>query len=101
MCNLYSITTNQAAISALFRVVMRELSSKAHAPGVIPLTEDLQVAVSKKWLQIHSQTFAVPGAEKDKVFFYPKSWDCSSPALERCRPSRVNELVLTPDRAWI
>jgi adenosylhomocysteinase len=54
---------------------MRELSSKGHSPGVIPLTDDLQVAVSKKWLQIHSQTFAVPGAEKDKVFFYPESWD--------------------------
>jgi adenosylhomocysteinase len=46
-----------------------------HAPGVIPLTDGLQVAVSKKWLQIHSQTFAVPGADKDKVFFYPESWD--------------------------
>ena len=54
---------------------MRELSSKVHVPGVIPLTDGLQVAVSKKCLHIHSQTFAVPGAEEDKVFFYPESWD--------------------------
>ncbi|WP_316189931.1 NAD(P)-dependent oxidoreductase [Bradyrhizobium sp. SZCCHNS1054] len=54
---------------------MRELSSNKHEPGVIPLTDDLQIAVSKKWLQIHSQTFAMPGAEKDKVFFYPDSWN--------------------------
>lgn len=53
----------------------RELSSKVHAPGVIPLTDGLHVAVSKEWLQIHSQTFEVPGAEKDKVFFYPESWE--------------------------
>jgi len=32
MCNLYSITTNQAAIAALFRVVHRY----APMPGVFP-----------------------------------------------------------------
>src|SRR6202011_4572311 len=34
MCNLYSITTNQAAISALFRVVNRYVGNLAPMPGV-------------------------------------------------------------------
>ena len=36
MCNLYSITTNQAAIAALFRVVNRYVGNLAPLPGVFP-----------------------------------------------------------------
>jgi putative SOS response-associated peptidase YedK len=36
MCNLYSITTNQAAIMALFRVVNRYVGNLAPMPGVFP-----------------------------------------------------------------
>jgi putative SOS response-associated peptidase YedK len=36
MCNLYSITTNQAAISALFRVLNRYVGNVAPMPGVFP-----------------------------------------------------------------
>jgi len=36
MCNLYSITTNQAAIIALFRVVNRYVGNLAPMPGVVP-----------------------------------------------------------------
>lgn len=36
MCNLYSITTNQAAISELFRVVNRYVGNLAPMPGVFP-----------------------------------------------------------------
>ncbi len=35
MCNLYSITTNQAAISALFRVVNQYVGNLAPMPGRI------------------------------------------------------------------
>jgi hypothetical protein len=35
MCNLYSITTNQAAIAALFRVVNRYVGNLAPMPGVL------------------------------------------------------------------
>ena len=39
MCNLYSITTNQAAISALFRVVNRYVGNLAPMPGGVgPMT---------------------------------------------------------------
>jgi putative SOS response-associated peptidase YedK len=36
MCNLYSITTNQAAIINLFRVVNRYVGNLAPMPGVSP-----------------------------------------------------------------
>ena len=36
MCNLYCITTNQAAIAALFRVVNRYVGNLAPMPGVFP-----------------------------------------------------------------
>src|ERR1700684_875212 len=36
MCNLYSITTNQAAIIALFRVVNHYVGNLAPLPGVFP-----------------------------------------------------------------
>jgi len=36
MCNLYSITTTQAAIAALFRVINRYVGNLAPMPGVFP-----------------------------------------------------------------
>ena len=36
MCNLYSITTNQAAIIHLFRVINRYVGNLAPMPGVFP-----------------------------------------------------------------
>src|SRR6266702_1228950 len=36
MCNLYSVTTNQEAIRALFRVVNRYVGNLAPMPGVFP-----------------------------------------------------------------
>jgi hypothetical protein len=36
MCDLYSITTNQAAIIALFRVVNRYVGHLAPMPGAFP-----------------------------------------------------------------
>lgn len=36
MCNLYSITTNQEAISRLFRVVNRHVGNLPPMPGVFP-----------------------------------------------------------------
>jgi putative SOS response-associated peptidase YedK len=36
VCNLYSITTNQEAIGALFRVMNRYVGNLAPMPGVFP-----------------------------------------------------------------
>jgi hypothetical protein len=38
MCNLYSITTNQAAIIALFRVINRYVGNLPPMPGVFAAT---------------------------------------------------------------
>jgi putative SOS response-associated peptidase YedK len=36
MCNLYSITTNQAAIASLFRVISQYVGNLPSMPGVFP-----------------------------------------------------------------
>jgi len=59
--------------SELF-VCIRELASNPHKPGIIGLTDDLQIAVAKKWLRIHSALFSTELAKDDKVFFFPESW---------------------------
>jgi hypothetical protein len=38
MCNQYSITTNQAAIIALFRVINRDVGNRRRFPGYSPTT---------------------------------------------------------------
>jgi len=60
--------------SELF-VCVRELVSKPHDPGIISLTDDLQMIVAKKWLRTHSEVFSTEDAKEDKVFFFPESWN--------------------------
>ncbi|MCR8852712.1 NAD(P)-dependent oxidoreductase [Lysinibacillus fusiformis] len=60
--------------SELF-MCMKELASKSHQPGIISLTDNLQIAVAKKWLKTYLDIFNTITAEKDKVFFFPDSWD--------------------------
>jgi putative SOS response-associated peptidase YedK len=48
VCNLYSITTNQAAIAALFRVVNRYVGNLAPMPGVFPDSPAPVINFSKK-----------------------------------------------------
>jgi hypothetical protein len=47
MCNLYGITTNQAAIIALFRVVNRYVGNIAPMPGLFPDANGGHSAVDK------------------------------------------------------
>ena len=49
MCNLYSITTNQAAIAALFRVVNRYVGNLAPMPGVFPDYPAPVVRNTERW----------------------------------------------------
>jgi hypothetical protein len=44
MCNLHSITTNQEAIRALFRVMNRYVGNLAPMPGVFPIGSRRQPA---------------------------------------------------------
>jgi adenosylhomocysteinase len=60
--------------SELF-VCMRELATKPHEPGIIPLSKELQVEVAKEWLRMHAEAFDKESYKVDKTFFYPESWD--------------------------
>jgi len=60
--------------SELF-VCIRELASSKPQPGIVELTDDLQTLVAQKWLRLHSEAFGGSDAEKDKVFYYPESWN--------------------------
>ena len=40
MCNLYSITTNQAAIIALFRAINHNVGNLPPMPGVFRISRD-------------------------------------------------------------
>jgi len=60
--------------SELF-VCLRHLATENLNPGISELTENLQIAVAKKWLKIHAEAFCGKEDENDKTFFYPESWD--------------------------
>jgi S-adenosylhomocysteine hydrolase len=60
--------------SELF-VCMRDLSTHRRDPGIVELTDDLQIAVAKKWLHIQAEAFSGELASKDKTFFFPDSWN--------------------------
>jgi hypothetical protein len=48
MCSLYSITTNQVAIIALFRVVNRYVGNRAPMPGVLTVVNLLINAIRRE-----------------------------------------------------
>jgi len=60
MCNLYSITTNQEAIRALFRVINRYVDNLPPMPGVFP---DYSAPVVRDERESKDR-FAVPSAAK-------------------------------------
>jgi adenosylhomocysteinase len=60
--------------SELF-VCIRELATHRRDPGVIELTDDLQVGVAKKWLRIQAESFSTTAASQDKTFYFPESWN--------------------------
>jgi hypothetical protein len=58
MCNLYSITTNQAAIIALFRVINQQVGNLPPMPGVFPPANFLLLMRSKLVLSTHTDATA-------------------------------------------
>ena len=60
MCNLYSITTNQEAIRALFRVVNRYVGNLAPMPGVLasPQVWPAYCAIRGRFMKIGSIEFS-------------------------------------------
>src|ERR1700676_1598836 len=64
MCNLYSITTNQAAISALFRVVNRYVGYLAPMPGVFPDYKAPIVRTGPEGRELDMARWGIPSSSK-------------------------------------
>jgi hypothetical protein len=41
----------------------------------VELTNDLQVAVARKWLRLQTEAFSIPAAADDETFFFLESRD--------------------------
>jgi hypothetical protein len=63
MFNLYSITTNQAAIAALFRVVNRYVGNLAPLPGVFP-DYPVPVVQTPHWRELAKMRWGMPPPPK-------------------------------------
>lgn len=64
MCNLYSITTNEAAISALFRVVNRYVGNLAPMPGVFPDYKAPIVRTGADGRELETARWGMPSSSK-------------------------------------
>jgi putative SOS response-associated peptidase YedK len=63
MCNLYSITTNQAAIIALFRVVNRYVGNLRPMPGVFPDYKAPIVRASAEGRELVTARWGMPSSQ--------------------------------------
>jgi putative SOS response-associated peptidase YedK len=64
MCNLYSITTNQAAIIALFRVVNRYVDNVAPMRGVFSDDKALIVRNGAEGRELATARWGMPSSSK-------------------------------------
>ena len=64
MCNLYSITTTQAAIIALFRVINRYVGNLAPMPGVFPDYQAPIVRSSAEGRELATARWGMPSSSK-------------------------------------
>jgi len=79
MCNLYSITTNQAAISALFRVVNRYVGNLAPMPGVFPDYKAPIVRNGAEGRELTTARWGMPSSSKALM-------DATKKRAESCKP---------------
>ena len=63
MCNLYSITTNQAAIIALFRVVNRYVGNLAPMTGVFPDYKAPIVRIGAEGRELVTARWGMPSSQ--------------------------------------
>ncbi|MET4476523.1 putative SOS response-associated peptidase YedK [Bradyrhizobium sp. F1.13.3] len=74
MCNLYSITTNQAAISELFRVVNRYVGNLPPMPGVFPDYTAPIVRTGADGRELATARWGVPSSSKALMDAAMKRW---------------------------
>jgi len=73
VCNLYSITTNQAAIIALFRVMNRYVGNLPPMPGVFPDYPAPVVRNAGTERELIMMRWGMPPAPRAGVFPSPTS----------------------------
>ena len=64
MCNLYSITINQAAIGALFRVANQYVGNLAPMPGVFPDYSAPIIRAGAGGREIATARWGMPSSQK-------------------------------------
>jgi putative SOS response-associated peptidase YedK len=84
MCNLYSITTNQSAVAALFRVMNRYVGNLQPMPGVFP---DYPAPVVRN-----------AGAERELVLM---RWGMPAPPRTGGPPVTNIRNTSSPRRGWL
>src|SRR6201746_2733415 len=91
VCNLYSITTNQAAIIALFRVMNRYVGNLAPVPGVLPDYKAPIVCNAAEGRELATARWGMPSSSKALM-------DATKKRAEKLqakgKPVDFNELLL-------
>jgi putative SOS response-associated peptidase YedK len=84
MCNLYSITTNQAAIIALFRVINRYVGNLPPMPGVFPDYPAPVIRNSESGTELVTMRWGMPPPPRSPWPPVTNIRNMSSPASGRC-----------------
>jgi hypothetical protein len=90
MCNLYSITTNQAAITALFRVVtiIRPVDDGEFDADLLVMVDPVEGWTAADYVEELGRVFAGSGtyADKTKVWDYCVTITYAGRRISRSRP---------------
>jgi hypothetical protein len=91
MCNLYSITTNQAAISVLFRVVNRYVGNLAPMPGVFPDYKASIIRTGADGRELATARWGMPSSSMALM-------DATKKRPKSCRPRASRSMASDFDR---